>query len=249
MSASRRRDLLRVLVAGVLGVGVAVVVSACSGSSAKLIPVASSEPLQNDFEAVAAAAQSGSGSCANTEAALLKTDQDFDALPTSVDAGLRSRLREGIAKLHEDALAECAKQASTPSTSTTKTATTKSTPTTQTSTTTSTETQTTTGETNTATTPPTTTPGGGTQVPENEGAGPGGGTGVGEEANKPGGAEGGGASGNGAAGNGNAGSAPGASAPGANGNAPGGVIGQLLRRFEERRRRFDRTHGIHRGRR
>jgi hypothetical protein len=222
-----------------LGVGVAVLVSACAGSNAKLIPVASSEPLQNDFEAVAAAAASGGGSCKQTEEALLKTDEDFDKLPASVDTGLRSRLREGIAKLHEDALAECAKQTSTPSTST-KTSTTKSTPTTQTSTTTSTETQTTTGETNTATTPPTTTPGGGTQVPENEGAGPNGGTGVGEGAPTPGA----GAEGNGAGAN-----APGVATPGAGANSGGGAIGQLLRRLHELRRRYDRAHDIHRGRR
>jgi hypothetical protein len=210
----------RWLLACALGVGVALAVSACAGSNAKLIPVADSEPLQSDFEAVAQAAEEGDGDCSTTEAALLKTEQDFGRLPSSVDAGLRARLREGIAKLRQDALGVCAKtQSSTKTTSTAKTTTSKSTPTkTQSTPTTSTETQTTSTEAQTTSTPTTTSPGGGTQVPE-EGAagngeqGAGGGTGAGE----PGAAGGAGSPEGGAA------------APGAPGSAPGSGAGQSLR--------------------
>ncbi len=69
--------------------------------------MANAGPLQSDFEAVAQAAENGDGSCTATEAAILKTERDFAALPASVDAGLRNRLREGIAKLHSDALELC----------------------------------------------------------------------------------------------------------------------------------------------
>src|SRR5438034_3475161 len=64
-------------------------------------------PLQSDFEAVAQAAQAGNGGCAGTEAALLKTEQDFAALPSTVDSGLRSRLRQGILNLRKQSLELC----------------------------------------------------------------------------------------------------------------------------------------------
>jgi len=260
VSAARKRALARVLAACVprvlaaclLGVGAAVAVSACGSSNAKLIPVADSEPLQSDFESVAQAAETADGNCANTEAALLKTEQDFNELPSSVDAGLRARLREGIAKLHEDALSQCAKtsSSSTGTSSTAKTSTGKTT-TTQTQPTTSTETQTTTTQTTppsteTTSTETTTTPGGGTQVPE-EGAtgagGQGGGTGAGE-GGTPGGAgeagagPGGGTGNSPGAGNGGAGT-PGAGAQqalgGARGHRPHGRWRELERRLERAR--------------
>ncbi len=224
--ASARRRLLHGLLACALGVGVALTVSACAGSNAKLIPVADSEPLQSDFEAVAQAAEEGDGDCSNTEAALLKTEQDFGRLPSSVDAGLRARLREGIAKLRQDALGVCGKAQSS-TTSTAKTTTSKSTPTTTSTSTASSpngETQTST-ETQATSTPTTTSPGGGTQVPEEGVAGSGeqgagGGTGAGES---------------GAAGG--AGSAEGgAAAPGAAGGAPGSGAGQSLRHLHRGRR-------------
>lgn len=142
--SSRR---LRVLLAALLGVGVAVLISAC-GSSGKLIPLADSGPLQSDFEAVSHLAEEGNGSCSETEAAILKTEQDFAALPTSVDSALRNTLRKGISNLRTRALAMCAE----PATTTAATTTTKTT-TTQTATTPATTTP-------TATTPATTTPGG-----------------------------------------------------------------------------------------
>ena len=134
-----RSPRFRVLIAALLGVLAALLV-ACASSGKGLIPTGNAGPLQSDFEAVAQAAQNGDGSCTATETALLKTERDFDALPFSVDAGLRSRLREGISKLRSDALALC-KQPLPQATVTTTTP--RTTPSTQTTPTTPTATQTT----------------------------------------------------------------------------------------------------------
>ncbi len=119
-------------------------------------------PLQSDFETVAQAAESGGGSCVATEAAILKTERDFSALPAAVDRGLHNRLREGITKLHEDALELCRQ----PLVQTTGTETSpKTTTSTGTTTTTPTVTQTTTTPTTPTTSPTTSGPGGGTPAP------------------------------------------------------------------------------------
>jgi hypothetical protein len=155
---------VRALLAGTLGVLAALLVS-CSGSGRGLIPSGNAGPLKSDFEAIARAAQSASGGCGETEAALAHAEQDLAALPASVDRGLRVRLHEGLSHLRAQALTAC--QQTTQTTTTTPTTTTTSTPTT--TTTPSTETTT------TQTTPPTTTttpptPGGGTPAPgEGEG--------------------------------------------------------------------------------
>jgi hypothetical protein len=168
--------IARLLPAAALGVGAALLV-ACGSSAGKLIPAAAAGPLQNDFEAVAQAAQSGNGNCAATEAALLKTEQDFASLPSTVDGGLRNTLRQGIANLRVHALELC-KQPLVATTSTpTKTT---STPTTPTSTNTTPTTTTPTTTQTTPTTPTTSGPGGGTPAPEHETPPQGGGTGVGE---------------------------------------------------------------------
>lgn len=152
---------LRVLLAVALGVAAALLV-ACGGSGKGLIPVADAGPLQSDFEAVAQAAENGDGSCTATESALLKTDQDFAALPTSVDNGLRSTLHQGIENLRKRALALCTQPLpqATVTTTTPKT-TTSDTTTTPPPTETETETQT------TPTPEPQepSGPGGGTQAP------------------------------------------------------------------------------------
>lgn len=155
--------LLRALLVGALGVLAALLIS-CSSSGKDLIPVSDAGPLQSDFEAVAQAAENGDGSCAKTESALLKTDQDFAALPASVDAGLRNTLHQGIENLRSRALALCAQPLpqSTVTTTTPKT--------TSTTTPTTTETQTTPTETQTTpTTPAPSGPGGGTPAPGGEG--------------------------------------------------------------------------------
>jgi hypothetical protein len=152
--------LIRLVVAALLGVVVATLVS-CGSSGTGLIPSASAGPLQSDFEAVARAAAAGNGSCAATESALGKTEQDFLALPASIDAGLHKRLQEGISNLRKRALAMCIQPMPT-ATSTAETQTDTTTTTTSTETTPTTST-TTTPETPTDTTPPNS--GGGTEAP------------------------------------------------------------------------------------
>jgi hypothetical protein len=165
------RILIRLVMVALLGVATALLAS-CGSSGKGLIPTANGTALQGDFEEVARAAESGNGSCKATESALGKTEQDFLALPTTVDKGLHRRLEEGIAHLHKQALAVCEQPAAT-STSTTSTQTSTTPPT---SGTTSTETTSTTApgattSTPTSTqTPPTTStpqnPGGGVEAPE-----------------------------------------------------------------------------------
>jgi hypothetical protein len=169
--------LIRLLLAALL--------VACGSSGKGLIPTANAGPLQSDFEAVALAAQSGEGNCAATEAAILKTETDFAALPSSVDKGLHKTLNQGIANLRRRALALCA-QPLPQSTSTTTTPTTTTSTQTTPTTTTNTETTPTTPTTTTPTTPTATTPEGGTPAPGSESqpgaaSGPGGGTGIGGE--------------------------------------------------------------------
>jgi hypothetical protein len=151
---------LRVALVGLLGVAAALLV-ACGSSGSGLIPLASSGPLQSDFEAVRQAAESGSGNCSATEAALLKTSEDFSALPATVDRNLHDTLRQGIDNLRTRALALCTQPlAKTTTDSTPKTTTTTTTPTVT--------------ETSTKTTPPPsetpTTPsnGGGAEAPVTE---------------------------------------------------------------------------------
>ena len=155
-----RGQLYSFALAGMLGVAIPLLAS-CGGSGAGLIPVGNAGPLQSDFEAVAQAAENGDGVCATTETAILKTEQDFSALPSSVDGGLHNRLQEGIAKLHSDALGLC-KQ---PLPQATATETTPKTTTSTRATTTPTVTQTTTAPTTPTSTPAPSGPGGGTPAP------------------------------------------------------------------------------------
>lgn len=185
-----RHPLLRVLLAALLGVLAALLIS-CSSSGKGLIPIGDAGPLRSDFRAVAQAAENGDGNCAATESALLKTEQDFAALPSSTDSGLRNTLRQGIENLRTRALSLCAQPlpqatatTSAPTTSTTNT------------TTTPTVTQTTGTQTTPTTTPTTSGPGGGTPAPGGEGTPgvggeSGGGTGAGAGEGGTGGAAGG----------------------------------------------------------
>ena len=163
-SRSAYARALRALGLAALGVGAALLVTACSGSGKGLIPTGDAGPLQSDFDAVARAAESGDGNCSATESALLKTEQDFARLPSSVDAGLRDTLRNGIENLRTRSLALCAQplpQATTTQTTPKTTSTTTTTPP-------STESQTTSTQTTTPTTPETPAPGGGTAAPGEE---------------------------------------------------------------------------------
>jgi hypothetical protein len=170
----------RALAAAALGAAAALPI-ACAGSGGGLIPAGNAGPLQQDFAAVAAAAKTGNGSCSATETAIVRTEQDYRALPAAVDQGLRGRLREGIEKLREDALQLCLQ----PLTQTTATST--SAPRTETTTTTPTVTETTPTQTSstpsTSTTPPsgggTPAPGAGGEAPSEGGGGGAGGAGEG----------------------------------------------------------------------
>lgn len=166
---------LLLLTAGLLGIAVAIVLVSCGSSGKGLIPIANAGPLQSDFEAVAQAAQAGGGDCTATTAAINKTEQDFAALPATIDSGLHRRLSEGISNLRERALELCAQppvQTSTTTTPrTTTTATTTTTTKTQTTPTTPSTTTTTTPTTPVTPTTPSTPPnnGGGTVAPGDEG--------------------------------------------------------------------------------
>jgi hypothetical protein len=169
---------LRLLPAGLLGIACATLV-ACGSSGKGLIPAASAGPLQSDFEAVAQAAQTGNGDCTPTQEAIAKTEEDFQRLPSSVNSGLRTRLRTGVANLSSRARALCAQPHPGVSTATTPTTTsTSSSETTTSSTSTSTSsTPTVTQSTPTTTAPP--APGGGTPAPGESGGTPGNGDGQG----------------------------------------------------------------------
>jgi cell division septation protein DedD len=157
---------LRLLAAGLLGVVVALALVACGGSGKGLIPIADAGPLQSDFEAIAQAAQTGGGDCTATTEAINKTEQDFAALPATIDPGLHRRLREGISNLRERALALCAQPLAQTATTTTPRTTSTATTTTTTPTTPA-ATQTTTTPTTPATPSRPTPPdnGGGTVAP------------------------------------------------------------------------------------
>jgi hypothetical protein len=154
---------LRLLAAGLLGAAVALVLVSCGSTGKGLIPIANAGPLQSDFEAIAQAAQTGGGNCTATTEAINKTEQDFAALPATIDSGLHRRLSEGISNLRERALALCAQPlAQTATTTTPRTTTTATTTKTQTTSTTPTTTSTSTTPT-TPVTPPNN--GGGTVAP------------------------------------------------------------------------------------
>jgi hypothetical protein len=179
LGARRKRltVLLRPSCAGLLGLAAALLVS-CGSSGKGLIPTGDAGPLQSDFETVAQAAENGDGSCTATAEAIRKTEQDFGALPPSVDAGLRSTLERGISNLRSRALSLCAQPLA--QTTTTSASPPRTTTSTQTATTPTVTTQTTTTQTTPATTTPTTSsPCGGTPAPTPT-PGTGGGAGAGE---------------------------------------------------------------------
>jgi hypothetical protein len=191
--APRATVVLRTALAGLLGVLAAVLI-ACGSSGAGLIPAGDAGPLQSDFEAIAAAAQSGNGSCESTKAAIAKTEQDFRALPGSIDSGLRNTLRQGIDNLRERALVACTQPLGQATVTSNTTKTTDTAPTTTTTPPTTDTTPTTTTPTTSTPTQTTTSPGGGTPAPGGEGApGSQGGTepGAGSGGASPGGQEGG----------------------------------------------------------
>lgn len=159
------RTVMRLLPAGLLGAGAAVLVS-CGSSGAGLIPSDNAGPLVADFQKVEQAASKGNGDCGATKAALSTTEHDFQALPASVNAGLRARLREGISHLQTLALELCAEPLSQSTTTGESTSTTTTPPATTKATTTTPPTGTTpptSTTTPTSTAPTATTPGSGAE--------------------------------------------------------------------------------------
>jgi hypothetical protein len=117
------RSLIRLIPAGLLGAGAAVLVS-CGSSGQGLIPVRYAGPLKSDFQAVLRAAQEGDGDCAATYARIGQTEADLRSLPATVDRGLRGRLAEGVATLGRQARSMC-KEPLSGATTTTGTSTTR----------------------------------------------------------------------------------------------------------------------------
>jgi hypothetical protein len=162
----------------------AVAVSSCGSSTTGLIPEENAGPLKSDFEAVAKAALAGNGNCGETDEAVNKTEQDFAALPSSVNAGLRTTLQTGIANLSARARQACAQPLAATTTTGASSTSTSTSSTTSTTTSTPTSTSTTSTSSTATVTPPTatTTPGvgGGTQAPPGESGGAGSGQGNGQ---------------------------------------------------------------------
>ncbi len=179
MTAPRTKRAARLALALLLGAAAAALLVACGSSGKGLIPSSLGEPLQSDIEAVDQAAESGDGNCTATEEALQKTEQDYAALPSSVDSGLRSNIHQGIENLRKVALNACNQPIA--KTTTTKTQTTTTTP--PTTKTTTPPATTTTKSTTTPVTPPSeegeqSGAGGGTPAPgEGNGKSPGEGSG------------------------------------------------------------------------
>ncbi len=124
LASSPLRLALRLALVAGLGVAAAVLI-ACGSSGKGLLSAADAGPLKNDIEAVDIAAQEGNGNCTKTDAALQRTEQDFAALPSSIDSGLRNTLRQGITNLRKVAGELCTQPlvnttttASTPATTT-----------------------------------------------------------------------------------------------------------------------------------
>jgi hypothetical protein len=140
-TSARRRPPVRLLLAGLLGVGSALLV-ACGGSGS-LIPADAASTLSSDIASVQSSANSGD--CTDMQAALTSVVADYNSLPASVSPSLRSTLNMGITNLEHVAATRCAAAAAASSTAH------------STSTATTTTSQTTTSTANTTTSTPSTT--------------------------------------------------------------------------------------------
>ena len=152
------------LCVGLLGLGAALLV-AC-GDTNGLIPGGDADTLKSDLDQVAAAVRDGK--CQQAGQALQQARQDFEALPSDVDPGIRSKLAAGLANLADQVPSECAENAANQTTTTQPTQT-ETTPT-ETTPTDTTPTETTPTETTpTETTPTETTPTQTTPAPPDSG--------------------------------------------------------------------------------
>jgi hypothetical protein len=152
---------LRALIAGVLGVGLALLVVACGNSSnGGLLTAAQAGRLNSDFDSVGTSVTSGD--CGGASRALVKSRNDVNALaPAGVSQKLINNLLMGLDTISANYQTQC-QAATTPTTTTTTPTTTTNTNTTPTTTNTTPTTTTNTTPTTTNTTPTTpTTPAGG----------------------------------------------------------------------------------------
>ena len=144
-------------------------ISGC-GSSADLIPASSSSALDQSLSQVADA--TAAGDCQAATSALSDAQNQFNSLPSSVNAELRSRIAAGLQRLSTSVPVQCLAAKPAPITTPTTTTTTPTTTTTTPTTTTTTPTTTTTTPT-TTTTAPTTTSNNGGITPNGSGGGAG----------------------------------------------------------------------------
>ena len=188
----------RLLLAGALGAGCAVLVACGSSGATNLVPSGASGQIKSDLDNIATAV--GNGDCSGATQAINQAQTDVSNLPSTVDPALRQRIVDALANLSRQAPVQCQRNATT---AVTTTAPTTDTTTTTTTTTPSTDTTTTPRTTDTTTAPSTdtvTTPsnnGGGTTAPGSGGTG---GTGAGSGSSGSGSGSGGQSGGAGAGG-------------------------------------------------
>jgi hypothetical protein len=146
---------VRLPLAFLLGVAVAVLVACGGGSNKKLLPEVSADRLKNDLADIRQALDQQD--CDRADRALASFRSDLERVPPAVDRRLRARLRQGADKVATRIPADCEAEPTTstetvPTTTTTVPATTETTPTTTTTTPTTETTPTTTTTTPTDTT-------------------------------------------------------------------------------------------------
>jgi len=148
---------VRLPLAFVLGVLSAVLVACGGGSSDKLIPASNADQISNDLADLRQAIDAHA--CDAAQQKLSAVQRGIENLPSSVDARIRRRLRDGLQKLSARVPVDCVATTTetTPTTTETTPTTTETTPTT--TETTPTTTETTPPTTTTETTPPDTTGG------------------------------------------------------------------------------------------
>jgi cell division septation protein DedD len=136
--------LLVLPIALLLGLACAALVACGGGSGADLIPAGKASRIEAQLDRIRAAVDAGS--CTRLPDDVATLQQQVNALPSSVDPELRSRLQEGVDNLAQISVEECLARANEQTTPT------------QTTPTTTTPTTTTPPETTPTTPPPETTP-------------------------------------------------------------------------------------------
>lgn len=156
------------LLAFVLGAGAAGLTACGAKTNEAMLPAQNADELLNHLDDVLVATEGED--CAETGRAIRQVELDLESLPSGTSQRLEDRLREGVARLKQQAADECQGTTETQTTQT-ETTHTETTPTITTTTTTTTETVPTVPPTTTTTTttPTTTTPPVATVPPEGTG--------------------------------------------------------------------------------